>query len=79
MFLRVLGYLFPCCLGGVAIHSFPYKVLMVPLILYYSSRCIVLLNKHYYKVIVAGRMCMVAAEHVASAAWSPGEDDPQMR
>ena len=26
----VLGYLFPCSLGGVAIHSFPYKVLMVP-------------------------------------------------
>ena len=44
----VLGYLFPCSLGGVAIHSSPYEVLMVPCILYWSSRCIVLLNKHYY-------------------------------
>ena len=33
----------------------------------------------WYKVIVAGRMRMDAADHVASAALSPGEDDPQTR
>ena len=68
---------FPCSLGGVAIHSFPYKVLMVPWILYYSSRCIVLLNKHYYNTRVSRHFWVCYQALITfNDVWSAGPSSP---